>query len=493
MTKHTQWLFFITPLFAGAALPFAFAPFNLSVFGFLAPALLCFFWLTAKPGKAFMQGLLFGLGFFGVGTSWIFISVNTYGNTPLFISLLITAAFLLILSLFIALQGYLQKKIFGNKPIATQCLFIFPTFWVLSEFGRTLLFNGFPWLLLGYSQLTTPIKGFAPFFGVTMMSFITALISGLLVMIAAHPKRQFKTLSVIAIFALIGLGFVGTRFHFTQPAGKAIKTTLVQGNIPQKIKWSADNLLSIIQTYKNLTDKHWNSDLIIWPEASIPAFPNTVKPFLDSLNTTAKTHNATVIVGIPLINQTTKRYYNSLLMLGKNEGQYRKQHLVAFGEYIPLEKWFDWFVQAFQIPMSNFSEGASHQPPLQLGKIKLAPFICYEIAFPSLVWKDTLEKNLLVVITDDSWFGQSIALNQHLQIAQMRALETQRYLVLAANSGITAVINPEGRALETLPINTQKTLTTNVLPLQGKTPVMRWKNLPLLGLLALCLLLTLLL
>ena len=463
---------------SGALLPLAFSPFNIDSFAFIMPSVLLFILLKSSAKKAFLVSWIFGLGFFGVGTSWVYISIHQFGNSSVFLAGLITVLLTMYLALFFATFGFVFRKFFSRKSETIQCLFAFPALWTLWEYLRCELFTGFPWLLLGYSQLATPLHGFAPVFGVFGVSFITALISGALVLLATRQSFPIKLMSLIFIFGFIGAGFLLSKKTWTTPIGKPIQVSLIQGNIAQSIKWDANFAKQNMSIYKNLTFQHWDSQLIIWPEGAFPFTAEDSLNFINSLSNMAQQHNSNIIFGVPIENKKTTDYYNGLLLIGNNRGGYLKEHLVPFGEYTPLLFIFKGIMNYFQIPMSGFTKGPRHQPLLKLNTILIAPFICYEIAFPMEVLRHAETSNILLTVSDDSWFGKSIALAQHMQMGQMRALEMGRPVLLSTNTGITAFISPAGKILQGAPINQRMVLTDFVQPMTGKTPLMRWHYYP---------------
>ncbi|MCH9644129.1 MAG: apolipoprotein N-acyltransferase [Gammaproteobacteria bacterium] len=477
-------------LIAGALLPLALAPFNIYPLAFFSTAILLFLWMNASNKHSFLYGLFFGIGMFAVGSSWIYISIHQFGNAAPWLSYLITCLFILALALYPATLGWAFTGIFKRKTDTKRALFVFPSLWVLWEALRGWMFGGFPWLLLGYSQLDTPLRGWAPIIGVYGVSWIVAFISGSLVLLARRNSSLIKGICVtfMALFVLLGWGM--NKIHWTKPLHKKIKVSLVQGNIPTTVKWDSNQVLNVLQTYKNLTEKHWSSKLIIWPEAAIPAFPYQVSSYLQTLTQQTRQHRSTIITGIP-ISDSQQNYYNGLIVLGKKPQRYLKRHLVPFGEYTPLQSIFGALMHQFNIPMSNFSPGPSNQKPLLIDHIKIAPFICYETAFPVLALNSTIGTNMVVAILDDGWFGKSIALPQQMQMSQMRALETGRPVLTSANTGITGFINPQGIIVSAAPIDKQVVLTRSVYPTVGNTPLMIWNYYPMLGLIIILLLLSL--
>lgn len=476
-----MWSLFFS-LLSGAALPLAFAPFDIYALAFLSPIVLLFIWLRSTPWQACLRGLVFGIGFFGVGTSWVYISIHNFGNASMPLSIFITAMFVLLMAIYPAVQGYLVRQLFQNKPKAIQCLCVFPASWVLFEALRGWLYTGFPWLFLGYSQINTPLHAFAPLFGVYGISLTVTLISGAIVLLAL-PKKHIvlKTGCVVLVVALVCTGWILSNRLWTKPASKPITASLIQGNITQTLKWQPEQLMNILNIYKNLTEKHWKSKLIIWPEAAIPTYLQDVESYLRYLQKAARFRGDYLVIGSPIYDEKNQKFYNGLTLVGAGKGQYVKRHLVPFGEYVPLASIFGTLMKNFQIPMSNFSSGPDIQKSLRIGKIKLATFICYEIAYSRAVLRHTENTQLIINISDDSWFDQSIALNQQAQMGQMRALETGRPVLLSTNTGLTAFINPFGKITESAPINKRIVLTAKTTPMKGKTPLMQWNYYPVLG------------
>jgi apolipoprotein N-acyltransferase len=456
-------------LFAGGILPFAFAPFGVSIFAILSPAILLYVWIHSSPKEAFLRGFLFGLGFFSIGIYWVYISIYVYGNASLFLAIFLTFLLVMLMSLYIALQGYLLNKIF-TRNTWYKFLLAFPFSWVIFELVRGSLFGGFPWLYLGYSQIDTSLRGFAPIFGVWGVSYFVAFSAACIVGLFIFKTRKTQTSLIASLLFVWIFGWLLTYVDWTSPSGKDIKISLIQGNIRQEVKWQRKQLSGILNHYHVLTKKVWrNSEIIIWPEAAIPAIADEVKPYLNRLNKEARKHKTALITGIPLSDKN-EHYYNGIIALGTGHGEYFKRHLVPFGEYIPLQKIFNIFFKWFAIPMSNFSAGFRIQPDFIASGIVLAPFICYEIAYPSLVVDYMPKAGLLVTVSDDSWFDRSIALAQQLEIARMRSLEVGRYQAVTSNTGFTAIIDARGRVIADVPPFDEYILTGSVVPMSGSTP-----------------------
>lgn len=465
--------FALFALIAGAILPLAFAPFKIRILAFLSPALLLFIWQKNTPKKAFFHGLLFGLGFFSFGVYWVYNSIHTYGNASPFLAAFITGTLIIALALFIALQGYLFA-LFHTQVTLTKHLLAFPFYWVLLEWLRGIVLSGFPWLYLGYSQISSPLRGLAPIFGVYGVSFAVALTSGAMIAILENILEKKWRNVLIAIIILLTIWTVSALFAnkiWSKPT-KAMQVSLIQGNVPQELKWQDQEIPNILEKYQQLTEKNWQSNLIIWPEDAIPLFNWQAEKYLKKINALAAKHNTTIITGIPVQNRLTNNYYNGLMALGNNHSYYLKRHLVPFGEYFPLKFITKYLLDYLQIPMSDFTEGNERQPDFLADNIIIAPAICYEIAYAYKVLDFFPQAHLIVNVSDDSWFGKSIAANQQLEIAQMRSLETNRYQLTCTNTGITAIIRPNGSIAEQSPTFTEAVLTGKIFAMSGTTPWM---------------------
>lgn len=484
MPKPRLSRFDLTALMAGIILPFAFAPFYLSIIGFISPALLLLAWNHSSPKSAAKQGMLFGLSFFTVGTSWIYVSLHVYGQAPVLLAGFITLAFIVYLSSFFMVMGYVLNR-FCARSLTLKNLLAFPTLWVIFELLRTWLFTGFPWVLLGYSQTNTWLRGFATLFSVYGISFIVALISGALVILyQTRTSNSVKwLLSGTLVIVLAGFGL--TLPQWTERSGSSLKITMIQGNIKQEAKWQPEQIQESLWLYGRYTQANWSSDLIIWPEAAITLPLSIAKEITEQLDVAAKQHHSTIITGIPVMEPGAA--YNAMIALGMGSGIYYKRHLVPFGEYIPLRPLFSIFARAMQIPMSDSLPGSQDQQPIKANGIYIAPYICYEVAYPDEFLAFLPKSEILLTITDDSWFGHSIAAAQHLQMAQMRAIETGRYLLFSSNTGITAVIDPRGNITKQIPTFKEMALTAEVYPMQGSTPWMIWRLYPLFGLIVISL------
>ena len=463
---------------SGALFPFGFAPFEVPLLSILSVGLLSWCLAGANGRLGFWLGYLFGLGKYGIGVSWIYVSINVYGNAPPLLAGLLVVIFVAGLSLMPGLFGLLLGRFFRNLgpilwPVAFSLL------WMLHEWLHMWVLTGFPWLLLGYAQLGTPLEGFAPLAGVLLVSFGAALTgAGLFSALRHTPWRQrFGCFALVVFPWLLGSGIWS--FEWTERFA-SIRVALAQGSVPQALKWMPEHLDLSLDTYDALMDASWEADLIVLPEAAIPMTRNAASAYLESIERRAMTSETGVILGIPRVAEAADRWaiQNAALGLGRAKGDYAKRHLVPFGEYVPLESQLRGLIGFFDLPMSHTLPGARDQPPilveLEQQSIEVALAICYEIAYPRLVADAATDPALIITISNDAWFGSSIGPWQHMQIARMRALETGRFVIRATNNGVTAVVQPDGTIQSSLAQNSREVLAAEVDLKKGTTPYQRW-------------------
>lgn len=470
------WRADLLALLAGAATPLAFAPLGWWPLAILGPAVLFGLWLFADVVGASRRGGAFGAGFFGVGISWVFVSIYYHGYVSLPLSLFLTLLLILVMALFPALLGYLIARFFPprfeKRYTRLKLLLVMPAAWVLVEWVRGWFMTGFPWISLGYSQTDTLLAGWAVWLGVFGLSWIVALNAALLV--ALLLDRGGRLYYVLALMGLWALAWPMQKYYWTEPHGAPVKVALLQGNVAQDVKWSPDNRLSTIKLYTELTRQHWDADLIVWPESALPAFYHEVEAYLDDLELEARQHDTDLLIGLLSYGADEQSYYNTMLSLGpgtgEGRGMYHKNHLVPFTEYLPF-KWLLGSVVSFmQVPMSDFSRGGAEQKPLAVAGQRAGISICYEDAFGEEVIRALPEATLLVNVSNDAWFDDTWAPPQHLQMARMRALETERPLLRGTNTGITAVIDPKGRIVTRVPQFEIAVATATIQPRTGMTP-----------------------
>ncbi len=455
---------------AGAVTLLAFAPFSLFPLAAIGPALLFLLWLAASPSRAFAEGWVFGLGLLGFGIFWMHISIDQFGNVGTALAILITLAFVAAMALYYGAAGWLALRLAGTAAAPWRRLLIISALWPLSEWLRGWVLTGFPWLTLGYSQMDSPLAGWAVLlggYGVSWALVLTA--AGLVLLLLGQGRHRVFCLVGLALLWGVG-GLLGER-HWTKKVGAPIRVSIVQGNVPQEDKWLRDNLLPTLELYSGLTRQHWDSDLIIWPETAVPAFAHQVEEaLLRPLEQEAREQGSELLIGIPAWEQQGNHYYNAMLSLGPQRGVYHKRHLVPFGEFMPLKFLLQPLIDWLQIPMSDFTAGDADRPLLTVAGYPAGISICYEDAFGEEVIQALPEAAFLVNASNDAWFGDSLAPPQHLEIARMRALETGRYLLRATNTGISALIGPRGQVLARSPAFETHVLTGAISPMGGYTP-----------------------
>lgn len=469
-------------LIAGALFPLGFAPIGLWPLCLVSLALFIPLLEGQTAKRTLLRGWLYGFGFYSVGVSWVYISINTYGYTPQWLSTILTGLFAAGLALFFALFAWSYQKL----RLHHWYWLGFPCWWVIFEWIKAWLLSGFPWLYAGNAFIDTPLAGLAPISGVLGLSWIVAFTSALLVMALQRPAKQRL---IVAALAVIwgGSFFLNSITWVTPSLSKALNIAIVQGNIPQEKKWDPKERENIFSTYTTHTEQNWDKDLIIWPEAALPVFYQEAKEFMARIDLKAKDTDTALITGTPYwrIGDSDYDYFNSIIALGKGQGVYHKQRLVPFGEYVPLEDWIRGMIPFFDLPMSSFTRGESSQQPLLAADASFAPFICYEIVYPELVRRMGKDADYLITISNDAWFGRSWGPYQHFQIARMRALELGKYLIRGTNTGITAIIDYHGDVQTLLPQFEESVLTGTIYSTQGRTPYQAFGWWPVL---ALCLL-----
>jgi apolipoprotein N-acyltransferase len=469
----------LLPLAAGAACVFGFAPFGAWPVPLVAFAALLFVWhRSGSPRQAALSGFAFGLGYFLCGVSWVYVSLHDFGSMPAVLAALATFLFCAYLALFPAAAGWAVARFVPSgspaRAIAGAAAM------VGFEWLRGTLFTGFPWLTLGTSQVPgSPLAGFAPLAGAYGTSLAMGLAAALAVIgVQARRGRQRAALGALAA-AIFLAGFAARQAAWTEPAGPAVTMALLQGNIAQEMKWRDEVRERTLVDYRRMIDEA-KAKVVVVPETALPAFFDQLPPeYLAGLREDARRSGKEILLG------TVERvyrghdydYYNSVVTLASASAQsYRKRHLVPFGEFIPPG--FPWVLAVLKIPLSDFARGPRRQAPLQAAGVAFGVAICYEDIFGEEVIDALPEARILVNVSNDAWFGESFAAEQHLQASQMRALETGRWMVRSTNTGATAAIDEKGRIVSRLAPFARGTLTVDVTPRAGMTPYSRTGNLP---------------
>ncbi|WP_231759862.1 apolipoprotein N-acyltransferase [Microbulbifer elongatus] len=473
----------VAALIAGGLLTLSFAPYNLWWCGLLSIGL--FAWLLA-PGQSaralqgkqtFWLALCYGFGLFATGGSWVYVSITDFGNSSPLLGAILTGAFVGIMALLFALPFILLAR-FRAHPVSFALAFA--ALWFISEWCRTWMFTGFPWLFAGYGHIHTWLAGWAPIlsvYGIGLLLAFTGAVAALFLR-RAFTRKSFRSALLLAIAALLiwPAGLLLKSLEWTQTEATVRTVGLVQANIPQDKKWLPEFRGETIRRYQSATEQlHQRGvDLVIWPEAALPLLYHHAPNLMEALQNNARDAETDLITGI--LYDTEQDYrrviHNSAAVFGSEQQLYHKRHLVPFGEYVPLEDWIRGTIEFFNLPTSFIRPGPEGQAPLNAGGLRWAPLICYEIVYPQLVSQSSGEAQVLLTLSNDAWFGRSIGPLQHMQMAQMRALETRRYLVRGTNTGVTAIVAPDGSITEQLPQFEQTTLIGEVQGRSGLTPFM---------------------
>ncbi len=468
MKIHTQllqcksWTLFFLASILGAIFPLGLAP--LGWWPCLIVSVLGFMMLLDRvcTKKTLWIGFFYGIGFYGVGVSWVHVSIHLFGHATLALSVFLTSLFVVFLSCFKSLLAWTLAKVYQKKG-RQWFLLAFPIIWVGFEGIISIFFTGFPWLYISYGWIDTWLAGWAVLSGAYGLSLVVMMILVMIYLVLFEVGKREKIITTICIgFLVVCGGVLKNSAYDGIKHSRILDLVLVQPNIDQNEKWSLQKRVDILNRYDNLIKKNWQSDLIILPESAIPASRNRVKPWFDRWQQQSKNTKTHLLTGIVTFEKKDE-YYSSLISLGESQQRYDKYHLVPFGEFVPLEAWLRGLIDFFDLPMSSFSQGNQYQQSLVLNELVIIPAICYEIAYQSHVLsiaKDGYHRGfpILVTISNDAWFGRSWGPHQHLEIARMRALETGLPLLRSTNTGITAVMNYQGQIISQIKAFEENTL-----------------------------------
>lgn len=480
LTTLPLWGKILLSLCAGALIPLSFAPFDWWPLGFVAIALFYLCLQQSSSGEAFKLGFALGLGLFGIGASWIFVSIYYYGEVAPIFAVLITLGFVVFMALYNAVHCWLWQRYCSQWQAGIG----FAATWVLCEIFRAWFLTGFPWLFLGYAHVTSPLSGVAPVFGVYGASLLVAVggvwLAQLLSTAVAAPRSQaLRQLSLryesYALTALLLLAFASTQHDWTQrTAHEPVSVALVQGNVPQELKFN--DIQQGLDDYARLTSPLWDTQIVLWPETAIPLIHQKHPELIEQLAKQAELHNTAFVTGI--FYQSERGLHNSIITAGNAKGMWFKQKLVPFGEYVPLESLLADMLGMFNLPNTSLTAGPAEQALLDVAGVKVAPYICYEVVYPDFARRYGKDADLLLTISNDTWFGASLGPLQHLQMAAMRARELGRYMLRATNNGISALIDHEGHVVAETQQFRAETLRGNVYVREGHTPFSRWGSWP---------------
>lgn len=473
-------------LFSGALITLSFAPFTLwpiALISLTAFSLL----LKEQSLKAILwRCFAFGVGFYGAGIHWIYVSIHNFGGaSPLFAGFLV-----FIFSCFMAAIFILPFYIFGRwfNRHSLGLIIALPACWLLGEWMRTWLLTGFPWLFLGYAHLDTPLAGWAPVTGVMGMSFIVVLTATVFAewiwKIKAEPAKKISLLIASTCCAAFWIaGIILKNITWAEADTTPIKIGMVQPNVDQstKLSFNQDTTIAALNQLRDLSTDLWTNDWVIWPEAAIPTSLtyHDALPFLEEMNTKAAEHDTALFTGVIYEDRDKKKYYNSIAGLGQGYGFYHKRRLVPFGEYVPLEDQLRGLIEFFNLPTSFIHLGPQDQHGLIAKGVRITPAICYEIVYPDLIAQAAKETQVLLSVNNLGWFLDSIQSKQFMQMAQMRALETGRYLVYSTNNGPSAIIDNHGKILSHSDSFKAQTFNGVIYAVKDWTPFMLYGSGPL--------------
>ena len=458
-------------LIAGLLFPLAFAPYDLWPMLFVSIGAGFFCLQQADSAReAFLRGWLYGLGMFGFGISWVHVSMHDYGFMPLWMAIPFTAIFAAFLALFYGLSFYVSWRL-GRSAL------VFAGSWLVMDWVRGWLLTGFPWLYAGYGLIDTPFSPLAPIGGVWLLTLTAVLLASTVIQLRL-PGPQRWLAAALSVLVLAGTGIAHT-LTFTRPSGEMQPVALVQGNIPQDLKWQLSMRERTREIYHDLTATIPDGYLVIWPESALTEFYQTINDFVEQEGEALAARGGGFITGVPwrTVDNGGITYRNSIAAIplrGEDglERVYHKQKLVPFGEYVPMQSLIRGLIPFFDLPMSGFTAGNPTQPNLNALGHTIAPFICYEILYPEQVASRSHGADALITISNDAWFGTSAGPLQHFQMARMRALETGRWLLRGTNNGVTAVIDDHGKVVDALPQFERDVLLSQYQPRQGTTPFM---------------------
>lgn len=468
---HTFWP--LISLFAGAVTTLAFAPFDLSLLVFVSVAVVFYFWNSLPLKQATLSAGLFSFGLQCTGVSWIFHSVHTHGDAPAYFAVLLVILLCIYLSLYAALAVYIVNRFLPNRT-EWRFLLFYPAAWLVFEWLQGYVMTGFSWMQLGYTQIDFPLSGYAPVFGNHAISGLIAFCAGALLLVAAFAKQihsKSRVAIILSVIVVWGLGGFLKTIAWTHAEGEPIRVSMIQGNIAQQDKWKNFMKQPTLNLYRDLSLRQKDVDLIIWPETAVPDYWYRVVPYIKQLRADMKQKGTDLLLGI-FVKNDESRLLNSVMSI--HGGVYNKRHLVPLGEYIPLRFLIEFFNRFVNIPMSDIASGDDDQPLLSAAGIPVGTSICFEEAFSRDVLKDLPEAKILVNVSNDAWFEDSHEAHQHHTIARMRALEAGRYMMRSTNTGVTSFIGPHGEVIKQLPQFEVGVLNSEVQPMAGSTPFVRW-------------------
>lgn len=474
--RYGAWIAFA----AGAACSLAFAPTALFPLSVATPAILFLLWEGVSRRRAAWLGFAYGTGLFLSGTYWLYTAVHVFGKAPAWLALFLMLGLVAIMAAYYALLGWGMAR-FVPRASALRWLAALPAAWVLMEWLRGWMFSGFPWLETGYAHSDSPLAGFAPLGGIHLVTLACAITAGAVVASLRGTPRERAAAIVVVVLAWTA-GAALREYRWTAPAGDEFSVAVVQGAIPQDLKWQEEHRDATLRLYRRLTDGVMGTRLIVWPEAALPVLAHEIGPYLANLWQDAAGQGSDLMLGLLRYDAESGRYYNGLLALsGEQAGWYYKRRLVPFGEFFPVPAFVRSWMRLMSLTYVDMSAGDDDQPPLDAAGQKVGVTICYEDAYGSEQLAVLDRATLLVNVTNNAWFGDSTAPHQQLQMARFRAIEAGRYLVRATSNGISGIIAPDGEVMARAAQFVPEVLSGRARPFTGLTPYARTGNWPVLA------------
>ena len=490
--RLSHWPIISLMLILGALNVFSFAPFGYWPVQIIGIALLFSLviqpQIKANPKRAAWFAWAYSFSWIFCCTSWLLVAMTRYGDLPATLAVaalaLLSGALAAYAALSIWLGLWLQRRL--SLSDSSLLTLIFPALWMLNEWLRGWVVTGFPWSISGYAYTHSILAGFAPVFGVYGISFVSALLSGMLAWLCiSRLKKSHVFAYILAGSFIFGLGALLQTVQWTRPVGQPLSVRLLQGNVAQDLKFDPEHLKESVQLYRDMLTAA-PADLIVTPETAFPILTSQLPAdFLPRLNAYAQQTQSALLLGI-VVQDGADRYTNSLLgfapLYADRAYRYDKHHLVPFGEFIPFG--FRWFVRMMNIPLGDLSTAGILQPPMAVRDQFVMPDICYESLFGEEIASQLADQisskrpvaTILLNASNLAWYGDSIAMPQHLQFATMRVLETGRPWLSATNTGATVVVDAHGQIKAQLPVLTQATLQSTVQGYSGMTPYIFWGN-----------------
>ncbi|ACE83616.1 apolipoprotein N-acyltransferase [Cellvibrio japonicus] len=470
-----RWQALLLALLSGSLITLGFAPFGLWPIAVIALTLFALLLKDQPLNQVIWRSFVFGIGLYAAGIHWIYVSIHYFGGASPLLSALLVLLFAAFMAAIFTLPFYLFGRWFNHHSLAL--IIALPACWLLGEWMRTWLLTGFPWLFIGYAHLDTWLSGWAPVAGVMGLSVISVFTSGLIAQwLWQYQKSRALIIASGACIAFWIAGAALKTITWAEPDEQFISVGMVQPNVDQstKLNWDYAAVNASLNQLRDMSENLWTNNWVIWPEAAIPTALTyqTALPFLEEMNTRAAQSNAALFTGVIFADRERNHYYNSIAGLGEGLGFYHKRRLVPFGEYVPLEDYVRGLIEFFDLPTSFINIGPREQHGLIAHGIRITPAICYEIVYPDLIAEGARETQVLLSVNNLGWFLDSIQSKQFMQMAQMRALETGRYLIYSTNNGPSAIIDNKGKILSHSDSFTEQTFTGQIHPVKDWTPFM---------------------